>query len=114
MPVNYQLGKIYKIDQITEFRYMWDLLHYLDYALDYLSTEVVIILGKSNGTYGYTTSYDLFDEYGPENCQIILSETCPCNNIDELKLKERFYIESLIILVPSRTIKILNYQTACI
>ena len=46
------------------------------------------------GEYGLIKSFELFDEYGLENCQIILLESCPCNSKDELNAKEAHYIRS--------------------
>jgi hypothetical protein len=41
-----------------------------------------------------TNSFKLFEEYGLENCQIILLESYPCNSKDELTSKEAHYIKS--------------------
>jgi ribosome-interacting GTPase 1 len=41
------------------------------------------------------TSFDIFDEYGIENCQIVLIETFPCSSRDELNARESYYIRSL-------------------
>jgi hypothetical protein len=46
MPINYQLGKVYKITSYLEIKYMSDLLHYLDYALDFKHTFRIIKVGK--------------------------------------------------------------------
>ena len=40
-------------------------------------------------------SFDLFEEHGPENCQIILSEAVNVNSKDELRMKEQEYIDKL-------------------
>ena len=40
-----------------------------------------------------TSSADLFDEFGVENCKIELIEKHPCNDISELRKREGFYIQ---------------------
>lgn len=107
MPVNYQLGKIYKI--VSNHG---DKIYVGSTALPRLCTRLAKHRSNyncwKNGTYGYTTSYDLFDEYRPENCEIILLEAHSCNSKDELTLRERYYIELLSCVnrcVPSRTTK---------
>jgi len=50
----------------------------------------------------------LFDEYGVENCKIILIETFPCSSKDELNAKEAHYIRTLSCvnkIIPGRTQK---------
>ena len=39
-------------------------------------------------------SYDIFDKYGIENCVITLLEVVNCQCNDELKARERYYIQS--------------------
>ena len=54
------------------------------------------------------TSYDLFEEYGPENCQIVLIEEYSCNSKDAKNAKEAQYIRSLDCVnkvIPTRTNK---------
>lgn len=36
---------------------------------------------------------DMFEEDGIENCSIILIENYPCNNVEELNMRERYWIE---------------------
>ena len=47
------------------------------------------------GKVNKVTSYDLFDEYGPENCQIVLIEEYPCNSKDAKNAREGHYIKEL-------------------
>ena len=49
---------------------------------------------KSNKC-GKNTVYDIFDQFGLENCIIELIENYPCNNKDELNKKEGGYIRQL-------------------
>ena len=61
--------------------------------------------GKSNNA---VTSFNLFDEYGVENCQIILLESCSFKSIDELRAREAYYIQSnncINRMIPNRTLK---------
>ena len=41
------------------------------------------------------TSYDLFDEYGIENCNIILIEEVPCTSKDAKNAREAHFIKEL-------------------
>ena len=41
------------------------------------------------------TSFDLFDEYGPENCRIILIEEYPCISKDAKNAREGHFIREL-------------------
>ena len=95
--VNYNNGKIYKIEPVTGGE---DVDVYIG------STTKIRLCDrmcqhrshykqwKNKGTYKIT-SYDLFDKYGLENCQIVLLETCSCNSKDELLAREKHYIKLL-------------------
>jgi len=51
-------------------------------------------------------SFELFDEYGVENCKIVLIENYPCSNRDELTAREAFFIRSTVCVnryIPGRT-----------
>ena len=53
-----------------------------------------------------TTSFELFDEYGVENCSIVLLETYPCSSKDEKNAREAHYIKTLDCVnkyIPNRT-----------
>ena len=41
------------------------------------------------------TSFNIFEKYGVENCEIILLESVEANNLDELLAREKFYIKTL-------------------
>jgi hypothetical protein len=93
--VNYSNGKIYKIESITGEGPIYigsTTKKYLCQRMDehrkqYKSWKV----GKQNKT----MSYEIFDTFGVENCQITLLETCPCETKDELTKRESHYIKSL-------------------
>ena len=87
---NYGLGKIYKI---------WD----NSFTKCYIgsSTEVLSCrMGKHrldykkkwlNGIGPHIRVYDLFDEFGVENCKIELLENYPCNSRSELEAREGYH-----------------------
>jgi len=105
MPINYATSKVYKIiSNHGDKVYVGSTTkHYLSARL---AQHVTCYKAYKKGTQRYISSYNLFDEYGPENCQIILLEAHPCSNKDELKLKERYYIELLLCVnknIPGRT-----------
>jgi len=49
-----------------------------------------------NGKETKITSFDLFDEFGIENCKIELIEECPCENKEQLLKKEGEHIKNNI------------------
>jgi hypothetical protein len=60
---------------------------------------------KTKYTY---TSFQLFDKYGIENCNIVLLESFPSDSKDSLLAKEAFYIKSIKCVnkfIPLRTQK---------
>ena len=109
--VNYSLGKIYKIEVIGGDENMPVYVgstckQYLSQRMDnHRSVYKCCLAGKSNPT----RSHKIFDEYGVDNCHIILLESYPCPNKHELKAREAFYITSLNNVVnkniPNRTSK---------
>jgi len=58
-----------------------------------------------NGTYSYVTSFEILKN---ANYDIILSESVNCNSKDELRSRERYYIETLECVnknIPTQTLK---------
>ena len=52
--------------------------------------------------------FEMFDEYGLENCKIILIELFPCTSFDELTAREAHFIRTLKCVnkvIPGRTIQ---------
>ena len=105
--VNYNESKIYKI-----VSNVGNLIYIGSTTKKYLSTRLA--QHKNNykaykkGTMRKTTSYQLFDEYEPDNCEIILIENVNCNSKNELHARERYYIESFDCVnkcIPNRTDK---------
>ena len=51
-------------------------------------------------------SFEMFDEYGLENCKIVLIENFPCNSRDELTSREAHYIRNTTCInryIPDRS-----------
>ena len=105
---NYNEGKIYKIeshlgDKIyigsTVKKRLCDRMTYHRFA--YKKNELADKKSKM-------TSYLLFEEYGLENCKIVLIENFPCNTKDELLSREAFYIRTMKCVnknIPNRKSK---------
>ncbi len=95
--VNYGLGKIYKIEPVSGG----------DEGDIYVGSTTKELLSQrmanhrsdykrwKNGMGGKITSYDIFEKYGLENCQITLLEQVNATCKDELNSRERHYIESM-------------------
>ena len=88
---DYQKGKIYKI---------WDNAYnkcYIGSTCAQLSSRMVDhrknykMFKKGNPTKTYITIYDLFDEFGVDNCKIELLELYPTNSRAELLAREGYY-----------------------
>ena len=105
--VNYQNGKIYKIESNSG-----GLIYYGSTTKQYLSQRMDIHRSQYkrwlNGKCNLITSIKLFEEYGIENCKIVLVEAYPCNSKDELRAKEAHYIRNFECVnknIPDRTYK---------
>lgn len=103
----YEKGKIYKIESL-----LGNKIYIGSTVNDYLSNRMAkhrnnyknYKLEKFDKCY----SFDIFDEYGIENCVITLIENYKCNDTNELRQRERFYIQSLECVnknIPTRTSK---------
>ena len=84
----YQQGKIYKIVDNAYTK------TYYGSTTSTLSTRMgqhrscYKRWGEGKKGYGYVSSYEIFDEFGIENCKIELVELCPCNSKEELERRE--------------------------
>ena len=89
----YENGKIYKIVDIGYNKC------YIGSTCESLSQRMTRHRHQYNshlkGLYGRTCSFELFDEYGIENCKIELIENYPCNDKEELRRREGQYIETI-------------------
>jgi len=102
---NYNEGKIYKIeshlgDKIyigsTVKKRLCNRMSYHRFTFN----KNKLTEKKSN-----MSSFILFEEYGLENCKIVLIENYPCNTKDELLAREAFYIRTLTCvnkIIPNR------------
>ncbi len=105
--VNYEKAKVYKIWSTAG-----DLIYIGSTKTNYLSQRMETHRGGykrwKNGMSRLVTSYNLFEEYGVENCCIELLEAKVCNSKDELKQLEGKYIRSMVCVnkcIPGRTKK---------
>ena len=105
---DYSKGKIYKVEPITDHEE--GEIYIGSTTKDYLSQRFV--KHKSDYNYwkkinkNYITSYNIFDKYGIDNCQIVLLELVNANDFNELKAREKHFIKTLKCvnkLVPLRT-----------
>ena len=96
-------GKIYRIvsddDSKTYYgRTTLPLSYRMSYHKAYWKTF-------KNGKGNFLSAFEIFDEFGFEKIRIELVELYPCNSKQELKQRERHYIESNICVnrfIPSR------------
>ena len=105
--MDYQKGKIYKIES-----HLGPKIYVGATTKDRLSQRMASHRNDynkwKNGKNAKTMSFDIFEEYGFENCQIILLEPCSFKSIDELRAREAFYIQSntcINRMIPNRTLK---------
>ena len=104
---NYSLTKIYKIES-----HLGDKIYIGSTSKQYLSQRLQQHKNSykrwKNGKYNKITSFELFDEYGPENCSIVLIEEYPCNCKDAKNAREGHFIRELECVnkvIPARTRK---------
>ena len=93
--VNYQNGKIYKIEDVGG-----NMCYIGSTTKDFLSKR----MSEHRSKYRYwqldhtKTKYsvfDIFEAYGIENCRIVLVELCACDTKDELIKSEAHYIRTM-------------------
>jgi hypothetical protein len=106
--VNYSNGKIYKIEPIVE--HPEEDIYIGSTTKKYLSQRMDTHRNDykkwKNGNNKKTTSFNLFNKYGIENCNIILLENVNATNKDELLSREGYYIRKLKCVnkfLPNRT-----------
>ena len=95
--VNYQNGKIYKIVSNTDDDICYvgsTTKKYLSQRMDCHRNDYKCWKNQTQNS-SYTSSYDIFEKYGVENCRIELLELVSCNSKDELTKKEGEYIKTL-------------------
>ena len=90
----YQNGKIYQITDIGYNKcYIGSTTEELSQRMARHRTDYKRFLNGSKK--GHVRSYDLFNEYGIENCKIELLEYYKCDTLQELKRKEGEHIKSI-------------------
>ena len=103
--VNYSKGKIYKIES-----HLGDKIYIGSTTKERLCQRMDTLRHNydswKNGTSELTTAYEIFEEYGVKNCQLVLLESYPCTCKDELESRKAFYIKSMDCVnkvIPNRT-----------
>ena len=104
--VNYQNGKIYKIEDLNG-----EMCYYGLTTKERLCKRMAEHRAKYGGwkkdpaKYSPTSSFKIFEKYGVENCRIVLMELCPCDTKDELSIREAYYIRNFLCVnknIPDR------------
>ena len=110
MPVDYQLAKIYKIEALNPE-------HESDvYIGSTCEPSLAHRMTSHRRNYkcwkkvnnSHVRSFDLFDIYGIDNCNIYLIEEFPCETKDQLRKKEGYYIKTIPCVnknIPGRSNK---------
>jgi len=103
--MNYEKTKIYRIDS-----HLGDKIYIGSTAKEYLSQRFqqhkLAYKRWKDGRGRKVTSYELFELYGIDNCQIVLIEAIPCQSKDEKNAKESYYIRTMECVnkvVPDRS-----------
>jgi hypothetical protein len=102
--VNYNNGKIYKIEPIID--HDEGDIYIGSTTKQYLSQRMDTHKNDYKRKHGGMSCYKLFDKYGIENCCITLLENVQARSKDELHARERFYIQSFKCVnknIPLRT-----------
>ena len=95
MKGDYANGRIYKIEPICEHDenevYYGSTCQLLCKRMDSHRRDYKCWLNNKRDK---TSSYDLFEKYGIENCKIYLVELYPCDTKEELLAREGYYIKN--------------------
>ena len=108
--VNYNNGKIYKIEPICnhdegEIYIGSTTKQYLSQRLD---THRSKYKQWKNGKYSKVRVFEIFDKYCVSNCQIVLIENVNAKSKDELLAREKYYIQTLTCV--NKAIPIKSFQ----
>lgn len=116
--VNYNNGKVYKIEPIGEH----------DEGDVYIGSTTKRLLSQRlskhksnyreflNGKRRNVSLFKLFNKYGIQNCRSVLLETVYANNKDELFSREAYYIQNLKcvnIRIPGIQRTVINCECGC-
>jgi ribosome-interacting GTPase 1 len=95
--VNYNNGKIYKITALNapeeEKVYIGSTTK--NRLCERMAKHRIDYKQWKEGKCTKVMSFELFDKYGIENCQIVLLELVNANSKDELLMRERYYIQAM-------------------
>ncbi len=105
--VNYENSKIYKIEPIIDHEdgdiYIGSTTkQFLSQRMD--SHRSAYKLWKLEKV-SHIRSFDIFDKYGIENCQILLIDSYACQNKDELRRRENHYIRTIKCVNKNKPIR---------
>ena len=93
----YNQSKIYKIEPICEHEE--NEIYIGSTTKKYLSQRIALhkccYKKWKNNEYHNVSVFELFDKYGVENCNIVLLEQFKCEDVDELRAKEKEYIKTM-------------------
>ena len=92
--MDYNNGKIYRIESLKGNKvYIGSTTKkYLSQKMDKHRSNYKA--WKKGNDQGKLSLFILFDEYGVENCDIVLIETFSCLSKDELRAKEAYHIKA--------------------
>jgi hypothetical protein len=107
--INYKNGKIYKIEPICEHDegdvYIGSTTK--QYLSQRMTAHRIDYKQVKNGNIKKKVmSFDLFEKYGIDNCDIILLESVEAKSKDELHIREAHYIRTIKCInryIPNRT-----------
>ena len=109
MKGDYANGRIYKIEPVCEHDenevYYGSTCQILCKRMDGHRSDYRL---WTSGKHNKTSSHELFEKYGVENCKIYLVELYPCETKEELFAREGYYIKNNKCVnkhVPGRTRK---------
>ena len=95
---DYSQGKIYRIIAIPDANHPCYVGSTTKYYLSQRFSKhksTFKIWKKDHSRIGKSMSYELFEKFGVDNCKIVLLETVNVSNIEQLRQREQYYIETL-------------------
>jgi len=104
MVIKYENGKIYKIitNDPNEPCYVGSTTKI--YLSQRMAKHVQCYKSWKNGKTGKLMSFEMFDNFGIQNCKIILLESITAKSKDELLRREQYYIDTLNCINKNRAI----------
>ena len=96
LKIDYSKAKIYRIESINEINsevYIGSTTK--TYLSQRFSNHKALYKRWKNGKTNYTASFNVFEKYGVDSCQIVLIEAYPCTTIEELHRREGYFIKHI-------------------